>query len=74
MKLYASDGELLGRTAFNLAAGEAVSRLFRELFPDLPDEAVGYAIVESARPIVTQELVGDMLLNYLSSISPNLLE
>ncbi len=74
IKLYSSDGVLSGSAELDLDAGEAVSRLFRELFPDLADETMGYAIVESARPIVIQELVGDMELNYLSSISPNPLE
>ena len=74
VKLYSPSGELLGSIESALGAGESSSRLLRELFPNLPDEVTGYAIVESTYPIVTQELIGNLDLNSLSSISPNLLE
>ncbi|UCF35633.1 MAG: hypothetical protein JSU96_12425 [Acidobacteriota bacterium] len=57
-----------------LKPGQRVSPLLIELIPETKGLVRGYIIIESTIPVISQELFGNLDLDYLSAVPPHVVE
>ena len=65
-----TDGHLLGSKSIHLEAGEQLTQLISELFPELGPRSAGSIRLAADEPIVGAEIFADWALNYYSVVPP----
>ena len=72
--VFDQGGNETGMHRFDLGPGQRLSQSLGELVPTTAGQIGGHIVVESTRPIVAQQLFGDLALTFLSAVPPTLLE
>ncbi|HSR50305.1 MAG TPA: hypothetical protein VLV83_05715 [Acidobacteriota bacterium] len=73
LQAFSSEGVLLGEKELNLPAQHRISQLVRELLPE-QGQLGGFLRLSSSVPIAAQEIIGDFQGEFLSSVSPFVIE
>jgi len=74
IEVFDRDGLKIGEAAVELKAHGRISNTLVELVPESAGLVRGYIIVTATRPVVAQQLFGNLALDYLSAVIPVVLE
>ncbi len=70
VQVFRSTGGSIGETRIALEPGGRFSKTLAQLVPQSVNKVGGYVVLESTRPIVAQQLLGDVNLTVLSALTP----
>ncbi len=74
VSVHRENGSLAGRTVLNMAPNTRLSSILEFLVPESAGQVRGYIVVESTRPVVAQQLFGNLTLDFLSAVPPTIFQ
>jgi hypothetical protein len=72
--VFDRDGNLVGEEEVVLGAWQRTAKTLVELVPASQDLVRGYVLIQSDKPIVAQQVFGNLTFQYLAAVPPKILE